>query len=122
MEQGPLREPHFFSANQDIPSLLWNAKVHYRTHKGPSLVPVLLRINPVHKRILFIEDPFEYYPPVYAWIYQVVTFSSEFYNKSLRGPLLSPIRSTCPTNPRNVYRQQILRKCVIVHMSNGDTN
>ena len=57
MEQSP-REAHSFSASQEISSILRNVKARYRTHKSPSLVPVLYQINPVHKLILFIEGPF----------------------------------------------------------------
>jgi hypothetical protein len=48
MEQSPSWEATRFSASQEIPHILWNPKVHYRTYKYLPPVPVLTQINKVH--------------------------------------------------------------------------
>jgi len=35
MVQSPSWEANWFAASQEIPRILWNPKVHYRTHKRP---------------------------------------------------------------------------------------
>jgi hypothetical protein len=48
MEQSLSWEANRFSASQEIPFILWNTKVHYRSHKCPSPVSILSQLDPIH--------------------------------------------------------------------------
>jgi hypothetical protein len=46
MEQSPSLEANRFSASQEIPRILWNPEVHYRSHKCLPPVLILQSISP----------------------------------------------------------------------------
>jgi hypothetical protein len=56
MELSHSRDAASCVSSQEIPSVLWNPKVHYRVNKSSSLIPILSQINPVHTLYLFRHE------------------------------------------------------------------
>jgi hypothetical protein len=54
-----------YVAIQEIPSLLWNLKVHFRVHNSQSLVPLLSQTHPIHT-----------FPPYFRKIHSDVILST----------------------------------------------
>ena len=79
------------AASQEFPRILWNPKVHYRTHKCPPTLPILSQLHPVTswRYILILSSHLRLGLPNGL-------FTSGFPTKTLCTPLPSLIRATCP--------------------------
>ena len=98
MVQSPSWEANCFAASQEIPRILRNPKVHYRTHKRPPPSSILGQPNPVH-------IPTSHLLEIRPNIIHPSTPRSPRWSPSLRfpqqdpiHPLSSPICATCPAH------------------------
>ena len=93
MVHSPSSEANWFAASQEIPRILWNPKVHYRTHKRPTPVVILGQPNPVHIPTSHLLE----IPPN---IIHPSTTRSPQWSLSLRFPHQEPIRPPPLTHKR----------------------
>ena len=95
MGQVPSWEANRFSANQEIPRISWNPKVHHRIHRSLPCVPVLSQINPVHPTdwisIIILSSHLRLGLPSGF-------FPSGFPTNTLYTSFLSPVWAMCPAN------------------------
>ena len=75
MKQSPSSEGNRFSAGQEIPRILWNPEGSLSHSQVPATCPCPepARSSP-YAYIPLPENPSEYYPPIYAWVFPVVSF------------------------------------------------
>ena len=99
MEQSHSWEANRFSANQEIPNILLNPKVHNHIHKCPQLSlswSSYIKSTPPHptswRSILILSSHLRLGPPS-------ALLPLGFPTKTLYRPLLYPIRATCCTHP-----------------------
>ena len=105
MVQSPSWEGNWFAASQEIPRILWNPKVHYRTHQRPPPVSILGQPNPVH---ILTSHLLEIHPNIIhpstprspQW-----SLSLRFLHQDLiRPPLLPHTRHMpCPSHSSRFY-------------------
>jgi len=83
MEQSPSSEASRVSVSQETPHILWEPKVHYRTHKRPPPVPILSQLDPVH-------TPTPHSLKIHLILFQCRPASSK-WSLSFRFPLQNPV-------------------------------
>ena len=95
MVQSPTWEANWSAAIQETPRISRNPKVHYRTHKRPPPVSILVQPNPVHIHSShFLE--------IHPNIIRPFTPSSPQWSPSLRFLHQDPIHHPLLTHTRHM--------------------
>jgi len=84
IEQSPSWETNRFWASQEIPHILWNPKVHYRSHNCPPPVPILNQLDPLH-------TPTSHFPKIHSNIIFPSTPGSPKWSLSFRFTHQNPV-------------------------------
>src|SRR5215469_16844117 len=93
----PLEKLTGSAASQQIPRILWNQKVHYRTHKCPPPVPILSQLHPVP------TTP-SYFLKIDLSIILPSTSGSPQWSLFLRFPHQNPVHTSPLPHTRHISR------------------
>ena len=94
-----------FAANQEIPHILWNLKVQYRTHKHLPPVPILNQLPPVPTTPShFLKIHLNIILPSMSWSPQWSLFL-RFRHQNLvhTSPFLHTCHMPCPSHSSRFY-------------------
>jgi hypothetical protein len=90
MELSPSSEVANCATTEEIHSILWNAKVHYRVHKSPPLVPILSQINQINTIPSYLSKIY------FNTVYSPTSWSSQWSLYLLAFPTISYMHSYSP--------------------------
>jgi len=109
MVQSPSRLANRLSASQEIPRILGNPKVHYRSHKCPLPVPILSQLVPVH-------TPTSHFLKIHLNIILPSKTGSSKWSLSLMFPNQNPVHTSPRSHTRYFLRPVFWSRVMTVYI------